>query len=26
VAGMIWLGGWLGLRHLIEGVSLLRQA
>lgn len=26
VAAMIWLGGWLGLRHLIEGVGLLRQA
>ena len=22
---MIWLGGWLGLRHLIEGVGLARQ-
>lgn len=26
VAAMIWLGGWLGLRQLIEGVGLLRQA
>lgn len=25
VAVMIWLGGWLGLRHLIEGVGLARQ-
>lgn len=26
VMAMIWLGGWLGLRHLIEGVRFLRQA
>lgn len=26
VAGMIWLGGWLGLRHLIEGIGFARQA
>ncbi len=26
VAAMIWLGGWLGLRHLIEGIGLSRAA
>jgi uncharacterized protein len=26
VAAMIWLGGWLGLRQLIEGVGFARQA
>lgn len=26
VAATIWLGGWLGLRHLIEGISPLRQS